>query len=72
MPRSQSVPSPAILLRHTIRGHLRPSQHEQILNVFPRKERVLARLGWVGVMGYASGFFKACGLASASISFPSQ
>jgi hypothetical protein len=36
------------------------------------KERVLARLGRAGVIGYAACFFRACGLASASISFPSQ
>src|SRR5688500_13039670 len=28
------------------------------LNVFPGKERVLARLGRAGVIGYASGFFE--------------
>jgi hypothetical protein len=36
------------------------------------KERVLARLGWAGVIGYASGFFRACGLASARASLASQ
>jgi hypothetical protein len=36
------------------------------------KERVLARLGRAGAIGYGLRFFRACGLASASISFPSQ
>ena len=36
------------------------------------EERVLARFGRAGVIGYAACFFRACGLASASISFASR
>jgi hypothetical protein len=50
-------PSNAILLRQTICRHLGRSRPEKTLNVF---QRIRLR------------FFRACGLASASISFPSQ
>jgi hypothetical protein len=56
-PEGGVCPSHAILLRQTICKHLRRSRPETILNVF---QRIRLRL------------FRACGLASASISFPSQ
>ena len=52
-----ACPSNAILLRQTICWHLRRSRPEKILNV---SQRIRLR------------FFRACGLASASVSFASQ
>jgi hypothetical protein len=57
VPSLGACPSHAILLRQTICRHLRRSRLEKILNVF---QRIRLR------------FFRACGLASAGISFSSQ
>ncbi len=51
-----AYPTLTFLLRRTIRGHLRRSRPEKILNVF---QRIRLR------------FFQACGLASGRISFAS-
>jgi hypothetical protein len=67
-----ACPSNAILLRQTICRHLRRSRPEKILNVFPREGTRLGALGADGCNKLRLRFFRACGLASASISFPSQ